>query len=92
MWNEELRNFVVECVSHMVQPSLSLGTLNMKRRYVLLGGDRHVTFRDFYVNKTYTSAPGRKENYHHPRSLMLVIELLSDIQPGCFHLGTAPAF
>jgi len=46
--------------------------------YVMVGGDREVTFRERYVNQ---GQPGvseriasRKEHYHHPRSIMLLLE------------------
>lgn len=35
-----------------------------------------VEFQEHYVNKSYQKAASRKENYHHPRALMLVIEIL----------------
>eukprot|EP00041_Stephanoeca_diplocostata_P026678 m.722998 g.722998 ORF g.722998 m.722998 type:complete len:467 (+) comp23019_c3_seq66:215-1615(+) len=44
--------------------------------YVLVGGNRKVEFQEHYVNKSYQKAASRKENYHHPRALMLVIESL----------------
>eukprot|EP00037_Helgoeca_nana_P012669 m.115575 g.115575 ORF g.115575 m.115575 type:complete len:434 (+) comp21578_c0_seq1:122-1423(+) len=47
--------------------------------YVLVGGDRTVTFQERYVNAGQMAAPSRKENYHHPRSLMLVAELLDGL-------------
>lgn len=47
--------------------------------YVIVGGDREVTFQERYVNAGQMAAPSRKENYHHPRSLMLAAELLSEI-------------
>jgi len=45
--------------------------------YVLVGGDRHATYKERYVNAGQMAAPSRKENYHHPRALMMAIELLS---------------
>eukprot|EP00039_Didymoeca_costata_P029853 m.26707 g.26707 ORF g.26707 m.26707 type:complete len:197 (-) comp7826_c0_seq1:248-838(-) len=47
--------------------------------YVLVGGDRQVTFRENYVNCGQPVAGNRKENYHHPRALMLMIELSNQI-------------
>ena len=47
--------------------------------YVLVGGDREVTFRERYVNAGQMAAPNRKEHYHHPRSLMLAMELLNGL-------------
>lgn len=44
--------------------------------YVLVGGDRKVTFQERYVNAGQPGATSRKEHYHHPRSLMLMLELL----------------
>ena len=44
--------------------------------YVLVGGDREVTFMERYVNAGQPGAPSRKEHYHHPRMLMLTIESL----------------
>jgi len=44
--------------------------------YVMVGGDRTVTFRESYVNAGQPGALNRKENYHHPRALMLVLESL----------------
>lgn len=42
--------------------------------YVLVGGDRQVRFRESYVNKGQPGALNRKENYHHPRAIMLLLE------------------
>jgi mannose/cellobiose epimerase-like protein (N-acyl-D-glucosamine 2-epimerase family) len=47
--------------------------------YVIVGGDRQVTFRESYVNKGQPGALNRKENYHHPRALMLMLESLRRI-------------
>lgn len=44
--------------------------------YVLVGGDREVSFAERYVNAGQPGAPSRKEHYHHPRMLMLMIESL----------------
>ena len=46
--------------------------------YVMVGGDREVTFQERYVNKgqpgVSNRAASRKEHYHHPRALMLLLE------------------
>merc|ERR1719510_400635 len=61
--------------SHFVAPLRERGC-----PYVMVGGDRVVTFREQYVNAGQPGAKNRKEHYHHPRALMYMIEALDKIQ------------
>eukprot|EP00040_Diaphanoeca_grandis_P016920 m.87749 g.87749 ORF g.87749 m.87749 type:complete len:434 (-) comp26114_c0_seq2:104-1405(-) len=49
--------------------------------YWIVGGDRQVTFKQTYVNLGQPSSGGnRKEHYHHPRMIMLLLEAIQRIE------------
>ena len=77
--DEEERSWAELWLKRTRQWTLDKFTAPLRERslpYVMVGGDRQAKFREHYVNAGQPGAKSRKEHYHHPRSLMLLAEIL----------------